>query len=104
MKNQTIRIMQAILFVVFVIMLAGIAREASAETVRHRTTVYAFKVTHVCPATKKKGNFPCPGYIVDHVVPLCKNGPDAVSNMQWQTIADAKAKDKVECKNKKAVK
>jgi len=45
-----------------------------------------------------------PGYVVDHVVPLACGGADAPSNMQWQTRADAKAKDKVErrgCKRKK---
>ena len=35
-------------------------------------------------------------YIVDHVVPLACNGPDRPSNMQWQTIAEAKAKDRWE--------
>src|SRR5258706_7851608 len=34
------------------------------------------------------------GYVVDHVVPLACGGADAPSNMQWQTKADAKAKDK----------
>jgi hypothetical protein len=29
----------------------------------------------------------------DHIVPLACGGPDAVSNMQWQTAADARAKD-----------
>lgn len=37
-----------------------------------------------------------PGYIVDHVKPLACGGMDAPSNMQWQTIAEAKAKDRVE--------
>jgi hypothetical protein len=37
-----------------------------------------------------------PGYVVDHIVPLASGGADAPSNMQWQTIEDAKAKDKVE--------
>ena len=32
-------------------------------------------------------------YRKGHVVPLACGGPDAVSNLQWQTIADAKAKD-----------
>jgi hypothetical protein len=37
-----------------------------------------------------------PGHVIDHVVPLACGGADAPSNMQWQTVADAKAKDKVE--------
>ena len=38
------------------------------------------------------------GEIKDHVKPLACGGPDAPSNMQWQTKADAKAKDKWETK------
>jgi hypothetical protein len=37
-----------------------------------------------------------PGYVIDHRVPLACGGPDAPSNMQWQTVAAAKAKDKTE--------
>jgi hypothetical protein len=33
---------------------------------------------------------------VDHVVPLKRGGSDSPPNMQWQTAADAKAKDRVE--------
>jgi hypothetical protein len=40
-----------------------------------------------------------PGYVIDHVVPLACGGTDAPSNMQWQTVAAGKAKDKVERKN-----
>ena len=29
----------------------------------------------------------------DHIAPLACGGPDAVSNLQWQTIRDARAKD-----------
>lgn len=63
---------------------------------------YAFVKQHPCPATHRtKGA--CPGYVVDHIVPLSCGGPDTPSNMQWQTTADAKAKDKWErkgCQNK----
>ena len=36
------------------------------------------------------------GYVIDHIVPLACGGADVPSNMQWQTVAAAKAKDKVE--------
>ena len=29
-------------------------------------------------------------------MPLCAGGADAVENLQWQSVADAKAKDKIE--------
>jgi hypothetical protein len=34
--------------------------------------------------------------VVDHVIPLACGGPDEASNMQWQSVKDAKKKDKVE--------
>lgn len=37
-----------------------------------------------------------PGYVIDHIIPLACGGPDAVSNLQWQSIADARAKDRWE--------
>lgn len=40
-----------------------------------------------------------PGYVIDHIVPLACGGADTPSNMQWQTIAAGKAKDKWERKN-----
>lgn len=36
------------------------------------------------------------GYVIDHVVPLKRDGADSPSNMQWQTKEAAKAKDKIE--------
>jgi len=37
-----------------------------------------------------------PGYVVDHIKPLACGGADAPSNMQWESKAEAKAKDKWE--------
>jgi hypothetical protein len=52
-------------------------------------------VAVVAPASAETSG-PCPGYWRDHIVPLACGGPDAVENMQWQTIAEAKAKDRWE--------
>jgi hypothetical protein len=52
----------------------------------------AYTHLHPCPATGKPGG-PCPGYVVDHITPLCAGGPDRLTNMQWQTVADGKRKD-----------
>ena len=37
-----------------------------------------------------------PGYVVDHVCALAQGGIDSVDNMQYQTIAEGKRKDKIE--------
>src|SRR5262245_10119953 len=55
----------------------------------------AFHKAHPCPSTGNKAG-PCPGYVVDHIRPLCAGGPDRTSNMQWQTVAEAKKKDRLE--------
>lgn len=70
---------------------------AEAKTPRSSSAKTAFKKMQPCPATgSSKGS--CPGYVIDHVVPLDCGGADAPENMQWQTVADAKAKDRWERK------
>jgi hypothetical protein len=54
-----------------------------------------FKREHPCPATGRSSGS-CPGYVIDHINPLECGGADAPFNMQWQTIAEGKAKDKTE--------
>jgi hypothetical protein len=62
---------------------------------RSRAAVAKFRRVTPCPSTgRTKGA--CPGYVADHVVPICAGGADDPSNMAWQPVADAKAKDKVE--------
>ena len=60
-----------------------------------RDRPHAFQRSHPCPSTGKTSGA-CPGYVIDHVVPLKRGGADAPGNMQWQTTAAAQAKDKVE--------
>jgi hypothetical protein len=58
---------------------------------------HEFQRRHPCPSTGQTTGA-CPGYVRDHVVPLCKGGADSADNMQWQSTAAAKAKDKTECR------
>jgi hypothetical protein len=76
-----------------------LASQSSASASEHRSRAVAreFQREHPCPSTGLT-NGTCPGYWKDHIVPLACGGPDAVSNMQWQTIADARAKDTWEWK------
>lgn len=39
---------------------------------------------------------PCPGYVVDHIKPLCVGDDDSVDNMQWQTSGGSYLKDNSE--------
>lgn len=72
---------------------------ASACPHPHRSEApkIAFAHLHACPSTGL--HIPhCPGYVIDHIVPLCACGPDAPSNMQWQSLAASKVKDRLERK------
>lgn len=54
-----------------------------------------FQRSTPCPSTGKTTG-KCPGYVVDHIIPLCAGGADDPANMQWQELAASKAKDKQE--------
>jgi hypothetical protein len=70
-------------------------RTPSGRIRRSSSARHAFQELHPCPATGSTAG-PCPGYVVDHVVPLKHGGTDSPENMQWQTRDEAKAKDRVE--------
>lgn len=68
---------------------------AAFATDRDKTVPADFQLRHPCPSTGRTTGA-CPGWIKDHVVPLACGGPDSVSNLQWQTVEAAKAKDRWE--------
>lgn len=69
--------------------------EAHARVQRSQSARVEFKKLHPCPSTGRPSGA-CPGWIIDHVKPLACGGADHFSNMQWQTTAEAKAKDRWE--------
>lgn len=76
---------------------SSLTQRGSHGNKRSEAAKDAFKHSHPCPSTGKSSGA-CPGYVIDHVRPLSKGGPDAPTNMQWQTTEAAKAKDKWERK------
>jgi hypothetical protein len=72
-----------------------VARDRHGRIKRSRAARSEFQREKPCPSTGKTSGR-CPGYVVDHIKALECGGPDSPTNMQWQTTADAKAKDKTE--------
>lgn len=66
----------------------GRIRRSDAE--RHR-----FAREQPCPSTGQP-RLPCPGWRIDHIIPLKRCGTDTTVNMQWLTIDDWKAKTRWE--------
>lgn len=74
---------------------AGVPRDLHGRIARSAQAKTQFKKSHPCPYTGKSSGA-CPGYVVDHVTPLKRGGADNPSNMQWQTVQQAKEKDRTE--------
>lgn len=75
-------------------------RDASGAIVRSSAVVAAFRRIHPCPSTGLRSG-PCPGWSVDHVIPLASCGCDVVANAQWlpnelKSAAGTLAKDRWE--------
>ena len=78
----------------FTLMLS-IDSPANAKANRSYHSIKQFKLENPCPANGRyKGR--CEGYVIDHVVPLACGGLDTPKNMQWQTLQEARAKDRWE--------
>lgn len=74
---------------------SSVQRDKHGRIKRSRAARDAFERRSPCPSTGKTSGR-CPGYVVDHIRALECGGADDPSNMQWQTVADGKAKDKTE--------
>lgn len=66
-------------------------RTSRGRILRNSSSIKSFKRQTGYPHGRK-------GYVIDHIIPLCAGGLDAPSNMQWQTLAESKIKDKIERK------
>src|SRR5437762_8039909 len=79
------------------LMLGVVAFPADAQDHYNRSRAVEAEFQHLkpCPSTEQTTG-PCPGFVKDHIWPLGCGGPDTVENLQWQTIDEAKAKDRLE--------
>lgn len=57
-------------------------RDADGSISRRADVLRAFKRHHPCPSTGKTTGA-CPGWAIDHVIPLANGGCDSVHNLQW---------------------
>jgi len=75
-------------------------RDADGSISRRLDVLVAFKRIHPCPSTGAPSGA-CPGWSMDHVIPLAVGGCDAVTNLQWlphaiKSCAGTKCKDRFE--------
>lgn len=68
---------------------------ADARIERSAAARHAFVKTNACPSTGRH-RLPCPGYQIDHVIPLCAGGIDKTSNLQWLEIQAHKGKTRLD--------
>ena len=81
---------------------AGDSRICETRQPRGSKAKSEFRSIHACPSTDKYSG-PCPGWQVDHVIPLASCGCDTVENLQWlkntiKTCAGSECKDRWERK------
>lgn len=75
-------------------------RDKSGQIIRRADVLTSFRREHPCPATGAASGA-CPGWALNHVVPLACGGCDAVSNLDWmpdsiKSCADTHCRDRFE--------
>jgi len=68
---------------------SNVKRDANGHIARSESAKHHFEIQTGYPNGR-------PGYVVDHIKPLACGGADEPSNMQWQIVTEAEAKDKWE--------
>jgi len=80
-----------------IIVCIALASPAQARIHRSHAAKHHFMMAHPCPSGPDMGStHKCRGFVVDHRIALACGGDDDPSNMQWQSVADGRAKDKWE--------
>ncbi len=67
----------------------------AAESRRPSNAEILFRLANPCPSTGETRG-PCAGYVIDRIIPVICGGADAPGNMQWQTLTEAREKDRWE--------
>jgi hypothetical protein len=83
----------------------SVKRSPDGSIARSSRVISAFRKVHPCPVTGLNTGA-CPGWAIDHVIPLAACGADIVSNMQWlpltiKSCAGTECKDRWERKYNK---
>lgn len=73
-----------------ILALCLVSSQATSRSYKERS---AFVRANPCPSKIVHSKNTCPGYVVDHIIPLCAGGADKTYNMQWQTKAVSYKKD-----------
>lgn len=73
----------------------AVALPCSAAESRSFRAEVLFRLQSPCPATGETSG-ECKGYVIDRVIPVACGGAEEPSNMQWQTLAEAREKDRWE--------
>lgn len=73
-------------------------RTTEGRILRRADVLYAFRKLYPCPATgQSQGS--CPGWAINHTIPLAVGGCDAVYNLDWMPTA-IKSCARPECRDR----
>jgi hypothetical protein len=70
-------------------------RDVTGKIIRDPKVTRRFQLLHPCPESGRVTGA-CPGWAIDHVIPLACGGCDAVFNMQWLDTVTKRRKDSFE--------